>query len=173
MIIGTDILIAAVFHSEAVGNGAELNEAEPFIKMAGVDIAFHNRIELHHAKAEALCLNETIAHKLFADVLSAAGGIHGVAGIAYMPAAADVVRMQNIESFYPAVFLGNSAVCLGGEKLFPALLVKELLCGKAMPSSTTSFQMRTIAFISSSVYSLTVIFIAPQDVFGAESCCAL
>ena len=60
----------AVFHSETLRNCAQLNKSQPFVKMAGVNIAFYNGVELKYAVTAFFCLQEAVFYEKFADVLS-------------------------------------------------------------------------------------------------------
>ena len=93
MIIGTDILIAAILHAEALRNNTKLHKAHPFIQMSGMHIACHNRIELQHAVAVGFALYQAVRYQLFTDVQPPAVPAHRVAGVADMTAASHVVGM--------------------------------------------------------------------------------
>ena len=95
-IIRADIFIMSVLHPKAVRDNAELSKAEPLIQMSGVDIALNDRVELHYLKAKSFCLFKAVPHELFADMLTSAFGADGVARIGDMPAAADVIGVQNV-----------------------------------------------------------------------------
>ena len=60
----------SVFHSETVRDCSQLNKAEPFVKMARVNIAFYNGIELKYSVAALFRLNEAVFYKLLADMFS-------------------------------------------------------------------------------------------------------
>ncbi len=85
-----------VLHAEAFLDHSELPKADPLIQVSGVDIAFDYRIELKDHEAALFCLCHAIQHKLFADMLTSAFGADGVACIADVTAAPDVVRVQDI-----------------------------------------------------------------------------
>ena len=119
--VRADILIRSVLHPEPAGDRAELREAEALVKVAGVGVAFDDGVKLKDAEAELFCLGEAVEDELFADVAAAGGGCDGVAGVADVAAAADVVGVEDV--------------------------------GKAMPSSTTSFQIFMISGRSVGVYS--------------------
>lgn len=46
MIVQADVLICSVLHAESTRHRPDLYEPEPFIQMPGVDVVFHNGIEL-------------------------------------------------------------------------------------------------------------------------------
>ena len=71
-IIWADILVAAVLHSEAAGDSAELFEADALIEMARVDVRPDDGVEPEHSEALFMCLTDAVEHQLFADVLSSA-----------------------------------------------------------------------------------------------------
>ena len=60
MIIGTDVLIMTVFHTETTGNDAQLNKSETLVEMPCVNIAGNNGIKLQDAEAMKFSLNETV-----------------------------------------------------------------------------------------------------------------
>ena len=126
VIVKADILVRAVLHPEAAGDGSEQSEAKPFIQMAGVDVVFHNGVELQKTEMKLCSLHETVGHQLFADVLTPASGIHGIAGVCNVAAPADVVGMENVKSHDPAVCDGDAAVALGRKESTPASLIKKL-----------------------------------------------
>ena len=70
VIIGTYVFIMAVFHAEASGDGSELYESEPFVKVPCVKVALDNRIELHDPESQLFPFCQAVQDKLFADVLS-------------------------------------------------------------------------------------------------------
>ena len=128
--------------------------------MARMEIRRNNRIKLKNSKAVFLSLLQGILHKLFAYMQSSGGRTDGIACIAYMTASADIIGVQDLESENRSVFiLRHPAVGLGSKKIFPGVSSRGSSCGKAMPSSTTSFQMQIIALTSAFSYCLTVIFI--------------
>lgn len=71
-IIRADVLVAAVLHSEAAGDSAELFEADALIEMARVDVRPDDGVELEHSEALFMRLTDAVEHQLFADVLSSA-----------------------------------------------------------------------------------------------------
>ena len=52
MIVQADVLISSVLHAESTRHRPDLYEPEPFIQMPGVDVVFHNGIELQDIKAK-------------------------------------------------------------------------------------------------------------------------
>lgn len=71
-IIRADILVAAVFHSEAAGDSAELFEADALIEVARVGVRPDDGVELDHSEALFMRPADALEHQLFADVLSSA-----------------------------------------------------------------------------------------------------
>ena len=86
----------SVLHSKTIRDNAELSEANSFVQVTCVDVRFNNSVELKNFKADFLCLSYTIKHELFADMLSSALGADGIARVADMSAAPDVVGVQNV-----------------------------------------------------------------------------
>lgn len=86
-----------ILHKETAGDGAELCESEPLIKMAGVDVAFNDSVELQHLKAMGIRFMKAVLHKLFADVLSSFVFLHAIGRVGNMTASADVVGMQDVK----------------------------------------------------------------------------
>lgn len=70
VIVKADILVRAVFHPEAAGDGSEQSEAKPFIQVTGVNIVLHNGVELQEPEMELRGLRKTVGHQLFADMLT-------------------------------------------------------------------------------------------------------
>ena len=87
-----------VFHAETVRNRAELRKAEPFIQVAGVGVAFNDRIELQDSKSAQRSTSDTITHEFFADVLTAIVRRDRVACVCNVRTAADIVRVQNVQA---------------------------------------------------------------------------
>ena len=81
-------------------------------------VAGHHGVELHHPEAVGLRLRQAVRDQLFPDVQSPRFAVHGVAGVSDVPAAADVVRVQDVQAQHGAGvgILGHGIVGLGGEK---------------------------------------------------------
>ena len=62
MIIGTNILIMTVLHTETTRNHAQLDESETLVEMPCVNIAGNNGIKLQNAESMKLSLNETVGN---------------------------------------------------------------------------------------------------------------
>ena len=60
MIIGTDVLIMTVLHTETTGNDAQLDKSETLVEMPCVNIAGNNGIKLQNAESMKFSLNETV-----------------------------------------------------------------------------------------------------------------
>ena len=88
----------AVRHEKAARDDAELLEAEPAVKMERARVGRDDRIELEDAVAERLSLRHAVPHELFADMPAAHAVLHRIARVADMAAAADVVRMQDVQT---------------------------------------------------------------------------
>lgn len=126
VIIRANVGISPVYPAETLWYSAELPETKPFIEMTGADILRNDRIELQNSEAELFSDPERIANKRFADMLSPAGFVNGIACVADMSAASYVVRVKYVHSADCAVnVLGNSAIGLRGEE-FPSAFVREV-----------------------------------------------
>ena len=90
-------------------------------------VIFHNGVELHDLKPAALGLGKAVGDELLPNVPPAAVGVHGVACVGDVPAAAYVVGVQDVQPHDRAVFLGNAAVGLRGKKAAAALGVQIIL----------------------------------------------
>ena len=66
--------------------------------MARMDIALHYSVELHDRKARFPGFFQAVSDQLFADVQAPAVPLHGIAGIGDMAAAADIVRVQDVQA---------------------------------------------------------------------------
>lgn len=95
-VIRADVHIAAVLHSEASRDRAELRETESLVQVPRMDIALDDRIELQYPEAEAPALRQTILDQLLADVSASGSGRDRIACVAYVSAPSDVVRMQDV-----------------------------------------------------------------------------
>ena len=117
-----------VLHQKASGDYAKLCKAKPFIEMPCVGVGPHDGIELENPEAVGLSLGQAVQHQLFADMEAAGIPAYGVAGVADMAAAADVVGMENIEAEDAAAFriLSHGAVCLFREKCGAGLFIQQL-----------------------------------------------
>ena len=92
-----DIYVVPVFEQEAFGNHAELRKAKLFVQLQCRCVCRDDRIELQNSKADFLCFNKTIFHEKFADVLAALVFLDRIARIRNMPAAPDIVRVENVQ----------------------------------------------------------------------------
>ena len=98
---------------KASWNNSDLHESQSFIQVPCVDIAFNNSIELHNRKAKFLTHFQTVFYQLLPNVKSTAGRRYRITGIADMPTASDIVRVQNIEANdLPGIILGHTAITL-------------------------------------------------------------
>ena len=62
----------SVFHAEAAGDDAELDEAEAFVEMPRMGVGGDDGVELQHAEPDPFALHERIHDQFFADVQPAA-----------------------------------------------------------------------------------------------------
>ena len=127
MVIGADILEMPVLHAEALGDRAELGEAETFVEMPRVDVRGDDGVELQDAKAVRLALRETVGDERLTEVQSACRALDGIARVADMAAAALVVGMQNVKAEHLAVHLGDGGIGLLCKKFCAGLLVQKML----------------------------------------------
>ena len=145
----------AVLHAEAAGDDAERLEAEALVQVPRVCVAGDDGVELQDAEAARPALPETVGHQLFADVQTARFPLDRVAGVADVSAAADVVGMQDVQTVNMAGLpvLRDAVQVCSAKKAAPEEASSSSSCGKATPSSTTSFQMRISAGRSACGYA--------------------
>lgn len=55
-VVGTDILIVPVLHPEALGNGTQLDKAQPLVEVPGVQVGGYYGIKLQYHKAMLFAL---------------------------------------------------------------------------------------------------------------------
>ncbi len=127
-----DIFIYPFFIQKSSRNDAKLLEAKLFIQMKRGMVAFDDSIELQDAVAEGFCRFHAVLHQLFTDMLSAEFGCDGIAGIADMPTAADVVWMQDIkpDDFSGFFLTGNASIRLGKEECLAGIGGKQFCLWK-------------------------------------------
>ena len=113
-----DVLIVAVFHQESLGNPAQLREAQALIKVQGMDVSSHDRIELHDAETQSCAHGQRILDELLADVLPSSVRPDGIAGIADVAASAHVIGVQDVETDNLArlAIHGDTGMGLAAEK---------------------------------------------------------
>ena len=88
MIVGDDVLVVAILHVEAAGNDPKLHKAEGLVEASGTGVAGHYRVELQDGEAMLFALKEAVRHQQAACAPAAAISVHGVTGVADVPAAA-------------------------------------------------------------------------------------
>ena len=125
MVVGTDVLVMAIFHPETTGNYAQLDKSETFVEMPCVNIAGNNGIKLQDAESMKLSLNETVRNQFFADMKASCLGADRIAGVTDMTAPANIIRMKNVKSQYFAIvcIFSYSSVRLCCEKFLSGLRV--------------------------------------------------
>lgn len=116
MIIQTDILIGSIFHTKTFRYRSNLYKTQSFVQMTSMNIIFHYSIELQNSKAMLLCLHKTISYQFFTDMLATTICSNSVTCICNMPAAADIVWMQDIESHNFSIVICNTTICLCSKK---------------------------------------------------------
>ena len=90
--------------------------------MPRVRVERDDRVELHDAETERLCLRKRVFHKRLADMPAARRALHGIARVRNMAAAADVVRVQDVKpEYFAALVHGDAGMALRGEKRRAAL----------------------------------------------------
>ena len=85
-----------VFHSESSGDGPQLLESQPLIKVPCMDIGLDHGIELQQPEPELLSLCKAVQDELFPYLLPTGLRRYRLARVANMPAPADIIRVQNI-----------------------------------------------------------------------------
>lgn len=117
-----------------------------------MNITCHDRIKLQNSKAVLFSLHQAVRHQFFSDMKTPGISAYCIAGVADMSASSYIIGMKNIKAINLSAFLiySRSCICLLRKKISS--------CGKATPSSTTSFQIRISSGRSFSSYFLTVIF---------------
>lgn len=131
--MGNNILIHPIFIQKSSRNDAKLLKAKLFIQMKCGMVAFDYGVELQDAVAEVFCGFHAVHDQLFTDMLSAERGCDSIAGVADMPAAADIVWMQDIkpDDFAGFFLTGNAGIGLGKEKCFAGLGSKQFCLWKS------------------------------------------
>ena len=156
MIIRTDILIMSILHTEPLRDHAKLGKSKSLIKMSCRNIAGHNRIKLQDTKTMLFSPGQTVGYQLFSNVKSSGISAYRIAGVTDMTASSDIIRMKNVKSVNFSAF--RIYCCSSEKKAFPVSSLRHSSCGKATPSSTTSFHIRIRSGRSFSSYFLTVTF---------------
>ena len=132
-IIGANIREASVWQTEAAGDDAELLEAQTFVEAPGRGICHDDGVELQDPEAQPGGLVDAVADQLTADAAAPGAGADGVAGIAEMAAAADVIGVQNIEPQELACLVaGDAAVALACKKGSAGLRRQVVFLGKCV-----------------------------------------
>ena len=120
--------------------------------MPRVGVRCDDGVKLHDAEAQSLRGFQTVEHELLADVKPSCRRADGIARVSDVPAAADVVGVQNVKPQYPAGFIRSDAARGLGSKKFCARRERQLVFLRVgIPSRTTSFQISTIAGTSAGV----------------------
>ena len=98
VIIGADVRKSAVFFQKASRNDPKLYETETFVQMPRRIVIRNHGVKLQDGEPELSSLRETVGHKGAANTAVPAVCRNGVAGVADMSAAADVVGMENVKA---------------------------------------------------------------------------
>ena len=132
--------------------------------MPRVRVGRNDGVELQHPEAARPALHKAVRHQLFADMQPARGPLDGVAGVADVAAAADVVWVQDIKAIDRSGIRvhrgGGIGLCgeegragLGGQKLllreghavFHDLVPDAHERGKVLRSVFSDDQLRMLA----------------------------
>lgn len=93
-----DILECAVLHAETARNDTQLLKAQLLVQPQRRLIGSDHSIELQNVKAKLLRLTHAVLHQFFSNMPPAQAALDRIACVADMPTAADVVRVQNVQS---------------------------------------------------------------------------
>ena len=85
-----------ILHMKASGYCAELSKPQSLIQMPCMDVAFHDSIELKHSKSQLPALSQTIQDQFLPYVPSSYMGRYSIAGIANVPAATNIIGVENV-----------------------------------------------------------------------------
>ena len=119
-IVRNDVFVAAVFHQEASGDAAELCEAECLVQVEGGFVGGYDGVELQDSEAEFLAGGQGVFYQLAPDVPASDAGFYGIAGVADVSAAADVVGVEDVQSddFAGGFVFGDAGVRLAFEESY-------------------------------------------------------
>ena len=96
-IVRDDVLVIPVLEQKALGNHAELGKAELLVELERRRICRDDRVKLQNPEADFRGLREAILYEKFADMLTALIFLDRIACIRNMPAAPDIVRVENVQ----------------------------------------------------------------------------
>ena len=133
MIIRTYVFISTVFFTKTAGNSTQPAKAQSLIKVPCMNIRLHHCIKLQDPVAQFPGPFKTVHNQLLTDVKSPQISFYGIACIADVPAASNIVGMQYVES---QNLSGILVFChcrqgLAGKKLRSRLFIQKLLLGKS------------------------------------------
>ena len=83
-------------------NGTELCEAKPLVEVPRMDVAFDDGVELENSEPVFLRLCKAVKDEFLADVPPTAFRADGIARVADVSAASDIVRMEDPTTFPPS-----------------------------------------------------------------------
>ena len=95
--MGDNILIAAVLHEKAAGDNTQPYKAQLFIEMQRGVVICHYCIELQYPEPKPGSLFHAVRHQGLTHAFATHIRVHGVACVADMTAAADIVGMENVD----------------------------------------------------------------------------
>ena len=113
-----NVFVVAVFHQEAPGDAAELCESECLIQVESSFVGGDDGVELQNPEAEFLAGGQGVFYQLAADVPASDACFYGIAGVADVSAAADVVGVEDVQpdDFAGSFVFGNAGVRLTFEE---------------------------------------------------------
>ncbi len=119
-IVRNNVFVAAVFHQEASGDAAELCEAEGLVQVEGGFVGGDDGVELQDPEAEFLAGGQGVLDQLAADVPASDACFYGIAGVADVSAAADVVGVEDVQpdDFAGGFVFGDAGVRLAFEESY-------------------------------------------------------
>ena len=85
-----------ILHPEPSCNRSELRETKPLVQMSCMNITLYNSVELKDPESDLPALLKAIENQLLSDMLPARLRRNRIAGIAYMAAPSDIIRMKDI-----------------------------------------------------------------------------
>ena len=110
-IVRNDVFVVA-------GDAAELCEAEGLVQVKGSFVGGDDGVELQDPEAEFLAGGQGVFYQLAPDVPASDAGFYGIAGVADVSAAADVVGVEDVQpdDFAGSFVFGNAGVRLTFEE---------------------------------------------------------
>lgn len=104
-IVRADVGERTIFHAESARNGSEPSETKPFVEATRREVALDDGVELEDAKPMRLRLRKAVENEPLTDVPTTAFRADGIARVADVPTAPDIVRMEYVEAGNPPAFV--------------------------------------------------------------------